>query len=308
MHAPKRVPARRRVLAGALLFSTGVHALLLWLSGRAGVPPAAAPLVPSIAVRLREPAPPPAAAAPALTPRPRPSVRAPAPLAGFGVAIGSGEQLADLSEVQLRYGTELPPSVELSFAVQGARSGVATLRWEVDATDGYRLEFRGPGHAASSSGVIGDNGIAPLEASDERNGSTRQTHFDRAARQLRFSATARSYPMVDSAQDALSVLMQLAGVGMANPQRLQQSIVFFVGGSEGAATVRFDPVGSERIDSAMGALDTEHLVQTQGAGKARLDVWLAPAYHWLPVQLRTTAPDGSTLTHTVTAITPGPAR
>ena len=315
---------RRYAIAAALLASGGAHALLLWMMGRHGAAPEAHPAAERIAVRLQavrtaptapgSPAPersPSPSPAPRSTPAPTPP-RAPASIptapapdpapAGFGLAIGGGEQLAEISEVQLRYSTSLPPPVELRYAVEGTQGGAASLRWEVDGADHFRIELRGPGQVTTSTGVIGDGGINPLEASEEQGGETRRTYFDRAARQLRFSATPRSYGLVDSAQDRLSVLLQLSGVGQANPQRLKQSIVFYVGASGGAATVRFDPAGSETIDSAMGALETEHLVQVGGPGQPRLEVWLAPARHWLPVRLRSTAADGSTQTYTVTAI------
>ena len=96
--------------------------------------------------------------------------------------------------------------------------------------------------------------------------------------------------------------MQLAGIGLAEPDQVKDVLEFYVGAGDDAGVVRFQVVGPEEIDSALGKLASVHLVQLAAPGQPRLEVWLAPGRHWLPVQLRVTAPDGSALTQLVTAI------
>ena len=235
----------------------------------------------------------------------------PVPAPAFAVAVAPGEQLDLMSEVQLRYPTTMPPSALLAYRVTGAGTGpgadTATLNWTVENGDSYRLDYEGPGQVTRSQGSIGDGGISPASASDERAGGVQRTYFDRAARQLAFSATHLKYPMIDSVQDRLSVLMQLAAVGLANPQRLAQPIVFVVGGAAGVATVRFDPAGSETIESGLGRIEALRFIVSGTPGAGRLEVWLSPSHHWLPLQLRSSAADGSVTTHTATRIELGGA-
>jgi hypothetical protein len=77
---------------------------------------------------------------------------------------------------------------------------------------------------------------------------------------------------------------------------------FYVGAGDDAGVVRFQVLGPEELDSALGRLASMHLVQLAVPGQARLEVWLAPQRHWLPVQLRITDADGRALTQLVTAI------
>lgn len=100
------------------------------------------------------------------------------------------------------------------------------------------------------------------------------------------------------------MLMRLAGMGLAGAVQLNGIVELLVAGSDGVAVVRFQHVGEDDIDSVLGKLATVHLAQVTPPGRSRLDVWLAPAHSWFPVQLRVTAPDGSASTQTVTSITP----
>jgi len=79
-------------------------------------------------------------------------------------------------------------------------------------------------------------------------------------------------------------------------------VAFWVGGLKGARMVYFESAGQERLDTGIGPLETVRLVRLADAGAPQLEVWLAPANAWLPVQLRLTEPDGAVRTQTVTAI------
>lgn len=56
----------------------------------------------------------------------------------------------------------------------------------------------------------------------------------------------------------------------------------------------FRVVGHESLERGETAMDTLHL-QGNRPGEGSLDVWLAPAFHWLPARIRTQDPKGTTL-------------
>lgn len=145
-----------------------------------------------------------------------------------------------------------------------------------------------------------DIGIAPERARAQRGGAKAQAiSFDRAAGLVRRADAQRSDPLFNGSQDQASVLIQLAGIGAARALRGGEEIVLHVSGAADAGLLVLKVEGQVQLDSPLGPLATWHLVQ-RGAGG--LEVWLAPAYHWLPVQIRTTGPDGVAATELVRAI------
>jgi hypothetical protein len=105
-------------------------------------------------------------------------------------------------------------------------------------------------------------------------------------------------------QDRASMLLQLAGIGLASPDQLAGTIVLVVAEGEEIVLVRWQVIGPERIETGIGALETRHLAEVAAPGQPRLEVWLAPERDWLPVQLRLIQPDGSSATQTLGTLTP----
>jgi hypothetical protein len=327
--------ARERRLLLLCAVSVTLHLLVIgWIAAAAERAPAR-DAAPRIAVSLRplEPSAPPTAAAPApqpaTQPMPKRSVpRAPslsstsdvtapvqpvqaaqlAPVAGAGwhaLAPGAGEALVLMP---VRYRVRLPPPTLLTFAVTRTAGAATTpagegqIDWRAD-DKGYSLRVDGVVGALASSGDMSDSGIAPASAKEVlADGTQAETRFDEQARSIAFSASNKSYPLPQGSQDRASLLMQLAGIGLAEPDQVKDVLEFYVGGGNDAGVVRFQVLGEEQLDSAIGKLASVHLVQLAQPGQARLDVWLAPERHWLPVQLRITETDGSVLTQLVTAI------
>jgi hypothetical protein len=284
----------------------------------------AAPASPPTPVASQAPAPPkplPAIAeqrapAPAVATEPAPTTPAAAeqaapvaPVAGAGwnaLAAGQGDALVQMPG---RYRVHLPPSTLLSFELTRNSAGEAPLPagaalidWRIGA-DGYSLRVEGVGGALYSKGLVGDAGMAPVSASETlADGALAITRFDEQARRIEFSGSARSYRLLNGSQDRASLLMQLAGMGVAEPDQIKDVLEFYVGAGVDAGIVRFQVLGPELLDSALGKLASVHLAQLTEPGQARLEIWLAPDHHWLPVQLRVTAADGSVLTQLVSAI------
>jgi len=242
--------------------------------------------------------------APAPAPEPAPVGEAPAP----AVAAAATPGIAPL-QMPGRYRVRLPPSAILRYAVtrsapgQAAAAGEpAQLTWE--STDqGYRLRVEGVLGLLESEGGADDAGIAPLQASEAGPaGGAQLTRFNREARQIDQGPLAASAPLRLGSQDRASVLMQLAGIGLAEPDQVQDTIDIVVAGSGGVRVVRWQLVGNEELATPAGVLAAVHLVQLAPAGEARVEVWLAPQRGWLPVQLRVTGPDGVVANQVVTSI------
>lgn len=286
---------------------------------------AAAPALPPVPATRRAPAAPPEGAAPppspALPPL-RPLLPAPSapPAAGMPASASASASAAPAGAAPQgmpgRYLVRMPPSARLLYSVSRTRpgrppasEGEAQIVWE--AEDGrYQLRVEGVLGLLESEGGGDDAGIAPLLASEHQDdGSDRIVRFDRANGRIAFE-DATSAPLHQGSQDRASVLVQLAGIGLAQPEQMQDTIEIVVGAPDGAGVARFQVLGSEQLATGAGTLATvrlAELAQPAGARRARLELWLAPAHDWMPVQLRVTAPDGSVATQVLTRIETAPA-
>ncbi|HZV64948.1 MAG TPA: DUF3108 domain-containing protein [Telluria sp.] len=300
-------------------------AVIAWLVRHASPPSHRAAPQPALSVRLQAPArsAPPAPAvhavaaqAPALTPIPQPAPPVTAPLAVSAAVVVAARPPSPPAPEQDdpdtgpgRYRVRMPPSAELTYALSSSvagqpaqAGGTARLIWK-NAGSSYQLQIDGVTGHLTSAGVADDSGVRPLDASELRpDGSTRLTRFDPDSGYITFSASNRSYRTPGGSQDRASLLMQLAGIGLERPDQVKDVIAVYVAGADDARAVRYQVMGQEQLETTLGTLATWHLVQLVHAGETRLELWLAPAHQWLPVQLRATAPDGTVSIQTVTHI------
>jgi len=222
---------------------------------------------------------------------------------------------AAVQQMPGRYQVRMPPTARLTYAVTRTRPGGATqadaqaqdhaqLVWEAGAGR-YRLRLEGVLGLLESEGGGDDAGIAPVQASEHQDeGSDRITRFDRAAG--RIASSGADAPLHLGSQDRASLLMQLAGMGLAAPEQMQGVIEVMVGGPDGAHAARFEVLGRERLATGAGSLATVRLAEVTQAGRRRFELWLAPERNWMPVQLRVTEPDGSVANQVVTSIETAP--
>jgi hypothetical protein len=217
-----------------------------------------------------------------------------------------------------RYRVRMPEPVRLVYALdrQGPGAapqppGSATLDWRSDG-ERYALSLDGVLGVLRSEGASSDAGIAPRLAREQRDGSTLVTEFDTEGGRILFRAGGGSVPDAVGAQDRASVLMQLAGMGLAEPDQIrgqvQNEIRVVVAGADGAAIARYQVMGEERLQTALGAMAAWRLAEVVPAGRERIEVWLAPEHGWLPVQIRRIGADGSSATQTLARIEPGAPR
>ncbi|MEW6371808.1 MAG: DUF3108 domain-containing protein [Pseudomonadota bacterium] len=332
--------ARHRRLLALGGLSLLLHLLALaWIAPRVDLDPHQAAGTP-IALRLQRAAPPPAApprpaAQPAGAPSPaaspdsaaappsspalpplRPLLPAPAtPAADDGPATAASAPRPGAVPLQMpgRYLVRMPPSARLRYAMSRTRpghapsdAGEAQIVWEAEGGR-YQLRVEGVLGLLESEGGGDDAGIAPSQASEHQDdGSDRITRFDRAAGRIE-SDSAAGAPLHLGSQDRASVLMQLAGMGLAQPEQMQDVIEIVVGGPGGARVTRFRVLGREELATAAGKLAAVRLAELTGTGGRRLELWLAPEHNWMPVQLRVTEADGTVANQVVTHIETAPA-
>ncbi|MDB5960270.1 MAG: hypothetical protein JWP59_1564, partial [Massilia sp.] len=245
------------------------------------------------------------------------AAESPAPprgIAGWDVGSDGGDTgqpaLRGLQAVQTPPPARLAYTVTVDTGTAPQAAGEATLEWRT-GDDGYRLLLGGDSGVMGeleSRGHFTDAGFVP-----EQVGGADAVSFDWAAARASFSRSGASVAVGRDGQDRASMLMRLAGIGLAGAHQLDGGIELQVAGAEGVARVRFENLGEETLASPLGPLLTVHLRQQERApqpGTAgqpskpapRLEIWFAPALSWYPVQLRLTAADGSVVTQAISAI------
>ncbi|RVU49645.1 DUF3108 domain-containing protein [Rubrivivax rivuli] len=277
------------------------------------VPPAARAAAPTPAPRAAPAAP--RQAADEAPGRVAESAPAPAP------AAAEAAEAADTTEAALQaaappagtplptYATRLPPPVTLQFAVrrEGAEAPLAAaprgglqaqLRWQ-HAAGSYTLTMgMGAVGWASVGGFIAQ-GLAPERHVETRRGrELRAANFQRPGMEgvegpgrITFSGPRFAHPLWPGVQDRLSWLVQLPAVLAAEPALAQpgREVLMMVAGVRGDALPwRFEAVALEDLDLPAGLVrGALHLRREPlRAWDSRIDVWLDPARHFLPVRLR----------------------
>jgi len=199
-----------------------------------------------------------------------------------------------------RYRARMPPGGTLTYTITrtGQPPVAAHLHWQT--LDGaYTLQYDGVMGVLAAQGVTSDAGVAPRTASVQQpGGSVTATTFAIDT----ITIDGRDYPNSVGSQDRGSLLLQLTGMGLAQPEQLRGVVEVYVATPAGPEIERFQVVGDDTIPTPMGDFATRHLMQLVRVGEPRLEIWLAPGLRWLPVQLRLTAADGAVATQTVTAI------
>lgn len=220
------------------------------------------------------------------------------------------------------YRAALPGSIELKYHVEALRDekiiyGSGKLSWQYDgesyAAEGQAsilfftlLHFR-------SSGTIDEFGIAPVIYSEKRfRKAQTNTHFNRVANNISFSASTASYPRMGGEQDRASIVWQLTSIGRADGDRFAPGMAldFFVAGVRDAEPWRFEVAGLERTSVDGEQTEAWHLTRTPRPGSydQALDIWLDPAREWYPVKLRYTEANGEYLEMSLTGAAPASAQ
>jgi hypothetical protein len=193
--------------------------------------------------------------------------------------------------------------------------GVGAIDWNFDG-DKYSMSIEAGIdilitsvnlYRLTSEGSVNQFGIAPELSTESRlRRAKTATHFHQEEKTISFSAATATVSMNDGAQDKASFLMQLAGIGNADPAQFStgREIAIQVAEEKEATIFQFQVLTEEEITTKLGKILTWHLVRQPRAGayNSRLDIWLAPSLGWYPVQIQNTESNGTVTTQTVTRI------
>jgi hypothetical protein len=240
-------------------------------------------------------------------PKPRPSdtpTDTPTLLAVAHAASAPAAAAPDDAEVAPVYPTRLPPSAVLRFDLRRSGfSGRSELQWQnLNAQGQYQVRLEGSvaGFRVftwASQGRVDKAGIAPLRFTDERRGKSLQAaNFQREAGKITFSGPGTEYPLVAGAQDRLSWMIQLGAVLNARsaPAAAGERLSFFVAGAKGEGEVwHFVSQGLQSVNLQGQATPAWRFTrEPRKPHDTRIEVWLDPARHFLPVRYRQSS-DGS---------------
>jgi hypothetical protein len=230
-------------------------------------------------------------------PAPAPPAPATAPVTPLDNVVAGG--------MPSRYRVRMPPSGTLDYVLT-RHDGVqapAQIAWTTSGNT-YTVAADGVTGPLSSTGTLGDTGIAPAEGRMRlANGGDITATFGADG----IVIGANTYANGIGSQDQASLLLQLVGMGLAEPEQVAGELAINVATAEGPVVMRFDVTENEDLATPLGVFGTRHLTQMAGPGQARLEIWLAPERGWLPVQLRVTAADGTVTTQAITRMDAAPA-
>lgn len=226
---------------------------------------------------------------------PQPEPVASAPLRAEAVAAVAPASAASEAEgAPPLYATQLPPALVLRYELRRGRlTGSGDLHWRPQEGR-YSLRLEGSVMGLSvltqdSQGTLDAHGLAPERFTDQRARRPMvAANFEREAGRIRFSGPSHEVPWQPGVQDRLSWMLQLAAVAQAEPQRLAagERIVMQVVGARGdASTWAFRSLGPETLTLFSAPLDTVRLLrEPRHPYDTRVEVWLDPARHHLPVR------------------------
>ena len=211
------------------------------------------------------------------------------------------------------YATRLPPPATLQYTVlRGGPGAVAAtppvraalqaqLIWRPDAAAATYTLSLGLGASlgqvgSASVGALDLHGIAPERHVETRRGrEVRAANFQRqpgvGGGRISFSGPRIEHPLLPGVQDRLSWMLQLPGVLEAAPALAQpgREVTLFVVGVRGdAALWAFRVIAVQTLQLPAGeVVNAVHLRrEPERPYDTRVDVWLDPARHHLPVRLR----------------------
>lgn len=323
------VPRRYGRLIALGILSLLLHVAIIGIMGRQ-VPTPARPETPPkpLALRMQAAPPPPQrppvtvesapAAQAAPSRRPQASVMADAAAAADALAAPAAQAAPTLARPSVapdatldgtdddaptqlpgRYRFATPRSTTLDYTLthNGGAPAPVHIVWQTDGSK-YSLAVDGVTGPLASMGAIGDVGVGPAQASMRGPGGPVNATFASNA----IVIDGQSHENSIGSQDPASMLMQLTGMGLARPAQLSGMVALYVATPDGPMIMQFRVIEDEELATPLGNFSTRHLVQRVQAGQPRLEVWLAPERDWLPVQLRLTAPDGTSSTQAITRI------
>jgi hypothetical protein len=195
----------------------------------------------------------------------------------------------------------LPSRLELQYKVVKGEDvfklGSATYIW-VSQNGSYTLtsithgtgifSLIQPGNLVQiSQGKITPYGLAPDDFWIQRGRATPDkttaAHFDYNRKTVTITKDNNAYsvPLEDNAQDILSVIFQLV---VRSP--FSEDMLLHVTSGKSLKPYHAIVIGEERINTALGEINTLHLQRPAEEGEDAIDMWLATDYNYTPVKIR----------------------
>jgi len=115
---------------------------------------------------------------------------------------------------------------------------------------------------------------------------------------MSFDGRTETIALPKDTQDRLSLMYQF----MFLPADRLANLAFHMTNGRKIEAYRYQLAGQETLNTALGKLNTVHLIKQREAGDNAVEVWLAPEYHHLPVKVLIVENDGSKYEQTVTRI------
>lgn len=176
-----------------------------------------------------------------------------------------------------------------SVVSESSTAGVAALV--------YRLNIR-----REAKGTITAAGLRPLTFSEKRNDQLkRSVTFDWAAGKVELfdGDKKQTVALPANTWDSTSFAWNFA---FAQPDG--KDLQIYVTDGRRVTEYKYNVVGREKLDTAMGEIETVHVKKFQDPDDKRgFDVWLALNQYFLPVRIRATEKDGTAFDSLVESIT-----
>lgn len=160
----------------------------------------------------------------------------------------------------------------------------------------YRLAIR-----RESKGTVTASGLRPQTFVEMRNGEIkRSATFDWGAKQVQLTDgdNKQTAALPPNTWDSTSFAWNFAFAGSDN-----NDLQVYVTDGRRVTEYKYKIVGREKLNTAMGEIETVHVKKVQEDGDKRgFDVWLAVDRHLLPVRIRATEKDGTAFDSLVDSI------
>jgi len=197
----------------------------------------------------------------------------------------------------------IPGSTRLRYEVSGTARNLnytasGELLWQHDGQKyNARYEvsaFLLGSRSQTSVGQISAQGLMPTRFSD-KNRNELAVHFDREKALIIYSAISTPSPLMEGAQDRLSVLIQLGArlSGDTQSQSAGSSIQIPVVSSRESEIWLFVVDGEEKIELPYQSLNTLKVTRTpRREYDQKIEVWLSPQLGMMPVRFKLTQSNG----------------
>ena len=206
-----------------------------------------------------------------------------------------------------------PAPVLLNYELAGTSKGVrytanASISWK-QQDNSYQLRheiqaFLFGKRSQTSAGQMGATGLLPTRFGDQFR-QEQAAHFDRAKGMLIYSANTPSQAIEEGAQDRVSLFVQLAGAMAGTPSLRAdgQQFGFQVVSAKQAEVWTFAVLGPEKIKLPLGEIDSLKIHRIpRNEYDQKLELWLSPAYGYVPARLRITQANGDVIEETLKSL------